>query len=108
MKKYIQYRILERALNKFGHDMQVYMLFEEFSELIKAIIKFRKSGRFNSMLRDELFEEIADAKIMIAQLQHIYECKGVVNGHIRYKLQKLKHKINLKEEYALEGEDGEE
>jgi len=99
---------LVRAIEVFGVDAQEDQAIEEFSELIKAIIKFRKSGRFNSMLRDELFEEIADAKIMIAQLQHIYECKGVVNGHIRYKLQKLKHKINLKEEYALEGEDGEE
>ncbi len=57
-------KILHKAIDKWGIELQHLMTIEECAELTKEIIKeFRGKGRGNA-----LWEEIADVSIMIDQL----------------------------------------
>lgn len=71
-------RILPKAIETYGKDMQLNVAIEEFSELIKEICK-NKRGADN---REAIIEEMADCYIMMEQLQIIFgiqynEIKGV-------------------------------
>jgi NTP pyrophosphatase (non-canonical NTP hydrolase) len=62
-------KILEKAIETYGKDMQLTVAVEEFSELIKEICK-SKRGNAN---RKNIIEEMADCYIMLEQLAIIFE-----------------------------------
>lgn len=61
-------QIYINVLNKLGFKDQVYMLFEEMSELQNAICKYRR-GRMEAQ---SVIEEIADVEIMTEQMSVIF------------------------------------
>lgn len=63
--------IYERLRAKFGEENQLVKALEELAELQKEICKCIYSG-INTDINN-LIEEIADVKIMIEQILHIYE-----------------------------------
>lgn len=72
-----QKRIMYRAINHYGVEHQVDKAIEEMSELTKALIKYRyadykKDPMGSARLFLELKEEMADAYIMLKQLELIY------------------------------------
>lgn len=72
---------IETIAKKYGFNAQIKMLFEEMSELTKAVCKLdRKAGKtfgkeFKQLVSD-VTEEIADVNIMIKQLQYFLEIKN--------------------------------
>lgn len=57
----------EKALLNWGFDTQMDMAIEEMSELIKAILKFRRDP--TEMRARHLAEEMVDVKIMLRQVE---------------------------------------
>ena len=47
------------------------MAIEECSELVKAILKFRRSDEKTAEMREAVIDEIADVQIMLTQLEII-------------------------------------
>ena len=94
--------ILKKALNKYGATAQEDICIEELSELIKAILKLRRSAKYhqysiNDCMRN-LIEEIADVEICIEYLKLINEqtssdFRDKVSKMIKYKLKRLKERM---------------
>lgn len=77
------------ALQTFGKESQVRMVFEEMAELQKELCK---------NLRDEpnrkhIIEEIADVEIMLEQMVQLYRCRGMVDEVRREKLKRLRGRM---------------
>lgn len=83
--------LYHEAVDLWGADIQTDIAIEEMSELIKALIKFRRYGNAYNLKtkkyrKSEVIEEIADVQLMLNQLKYIY-------GEIQY---------SKTEEYAIE------
>ena len=74
--------IYKSAINLWGKEAQTLMAFEEMSELQKELCKNAR-GKEN---RNAIAEEIADVRIMLDQIEIIYNCKDLAQ---RYKAEKL-------------------
>lgn len=105
-------KICKDAVDTFGVDNQFDMVFEEFGELIQALNKIKRTFDINKLLEIKegkvkfnsvkealvycgMCSEIADAKVMIRQLEYIFS-----NDHINLseerKLMKLQDRIDNK------------
>ena len=83
-------KILEKAIETYGKDMQLNVAIEELSELIKEICK-SKRGADN---REAIIEEMADCEIMFEQLQIIFDISGEEIGDtIIEKLDRLERRL---------------
>lgn len=84
--------LLKLAIHLYGKDAQMLMAIEEMSELTKAICKvFRMGENDTPEVREHVREEIADCKIMIAQMEIIF---GSADGWENRKLQRLEDRMN--------------
>lgn len=92
-----QLRDLNTIVETYGSDKQEDMVIEECSELIKAILKFRRSNTKNEDLREAVIDEIADVSIMVAQLQIIFGCMSETEERIAYKIDRQMNRIKGKE-----------
>lgn len=77
------------ALDTFGPEAQVLMVFEEMAELQKELCK---NGRAKDN-RDHIAEEIADVLIMLEQMMLLHDCKELVTAYKAVKLQRLERRI---------------
>ena len=82
--------IMKTAIKTFGPQLQTVVAIEEMSELQKELTKFlRGNGK-----KKHLTEEVADALIMITQIQIIY---GIGDEDVRevmdYKLNRLRERV---------------
>lgn len=85
--------IILDTINTYGKESQCNVAIEEMSELTKEICKnFR--GRPNT---DSIAEEIADVKIMLMQLELIFNCTDKVIEWQDYKLRRLEERLKEKE-----------
>lgn len=102
-----QLRNLDTIIKTYGKEPQVDMAIEECSELIKALLKFRRkcSGLMPENneemevmreLHKDVVDEIADVSIMIAQLQIMYNCMGEVEEQIDFKIRRQMARIEAK------------
>ena len=82
-------RVYEKALHKFGTEMQSTVAIEEMSEVIKEITKMLR-GQLD---REHLAEEIADATIMLEQLRQMFNINDSVCSWMDYKIAALKRKV---------------
>lgn len=92
-----QLRDLNTIVETYGSDKQEDMAIEECSELIKAILKFRRSNAKDSDLRDAVIDEIADVQIMLTQLGIIFNCVEEVNERIDFKIDRQMGQIKERE-----------
>lgn len=92
-----QMRNLNTIVETYGNDAQEDMAIEECSELIKAILKFRRSNAKDSDLRDAVIDEIADVQIMLTQLGIIFNCVEEVNERIDFKIDRQMDRIKERE-----------
>lgn len=84
--------ILQTATLLWGNTSQVNQLQEELTELSMAICKLRRSGDIDKKM-DNFFEEIADVKIMIEQMEFLYGTKEI-EKHYEYKIKRLGDRVN--------------
>ena len=87
-----EYEVYYQALNKWGVESQIKMLFEEMAELQNAICKyFRKR---NNMY--DVATEIADVQIMVEQMSILFG-KELVNSEKERKFERLKKRLGTHE-----------
>lgn len=80
------------AVQKFGMESQINMLFEEMAELQDAICKQRR-GRDSVA---HIAEEIADVEIMLEQLKEIYHCHKLASQKRIEKIERLRKRLGQK------------
>lgn len=91
-------RIFDEAIQTWGVIPQVNVAVEEFSELTKALCKYFYRGK--SLDDSELIGELADARIMIDQVERILELyvdpdiQSKIEAVIDEKLQRVEERIN--------------
>lgn len=82
-------KILWKALNVFGPEMQITVCVEEMSELTKELCK-AKRGSEN---RKNIAEEIADVRIMLDQMEMLFSIKKLAKDATEAKLLRLNTRI---------------
>lgn len=86
--------VLEKAIEKYGKNKQLDMVIEEMSELTKEICK-QKRGKDN---REEIIEEIADVRIMLEQLEMMFNIKAtVIYTKVSEKIERLRKRMEEEE-----------
>lgn len=87
---------LKKIIAAYGNRAQVDVAIEEMSELTKALLKFRRAiGTVaESECRMNIAEELADVKIMLRQLELIYENEDKVTEWVEYKLNRQIARLN--------------
>ena len=84
--------VFKDAIEVFGEDAQILMVFEEMAELQKELCKWMRNG--NSVeLTHNIAEEIADVEIMLDQMKLIFDCVGLSQGYRREKVARLSGRI---------------
>jgi len=83
-------KVYRASIATYGKEAQIDMAIEEMSELIKALLKFRRFGCSENSVDylENIYEEIADVKIMIRQLEMIYEGENEVDEWIDKKVER--------------------
>jgi len=84
--------LYEKVLSKWGVLDQTFMLIEETSELLNAICKLRRD-RVNI---DDVVTEIADVKIMLEQMEVMFDVESNVEEEKQRKLNRLKARLEQK------------
>ena len=88
------------AIDTYGREAQTDMCIEECSELIKALLKFRRLPLEERLaakgmkVLENIQEEIADVQIMLWQIDLMYGY-GYVEDQIDKKLNRLKERIRV-------------
>lgn len=101
--------ILFDAISTYGRKAQTDMCIEECSELIKALLKFRRLSLEERLTQkgqhvlQNIQEEIGDVQIMLWQMEIIYGCDNV-NGEIERKIRRLQERIKRNEKSNQGGE----
>ena len=93
MKKQEMGCILQRATEKYGFEAQMQMAIEEMSELMKELCKYFRYAENDK----EIVEEIADVKIMIWQMEMLFNYKDKVNRIMEKKIRRLKKRMEKDE-----------
>ena len=94
----IDKKILNMAIKKYGADTQQDMVIEEALELALAILKHRravKEGYPATILsrRTNVVEESADTRVMLEQVDMMFDCEEEVKQQIEYKVNRLKERL---------------
>lgn len=93
--------VYNKAKHVYGIDAQVTKAVEELSELQKELCKFLlDDGNMKNII-----EEIADVKVMIEQLELIFECKEKVKLIKNAKIQRLSDRLIEEEESESDSYD---
>lgn len=92
--------ILKKAIETYGVNAQIDVAVEELAELTKALMKDRRNCTFSkdhlSVLvkgRMSVYDGIADALIMLEQLQMIFDCEKDVEEIKGQKIQRLENRL---------------
>jgi len=86
-------KLLDRAVNMFGKELQSQIAMEECAELIQAISKIVRKPCTKT--RDNLIEEMADVILMMEQLLRMYDIKKDEVEELMYKkLDRLKGRLD--------------
>lgn len=86
-------RLYTCAIGRWGEQLQIDMAIEEMAELITELARNRRGrGR-----RAHVEEEIADVRIMLEQLELIYDCAAEVREWRRRKLERLENRLTAEE-----------
>lgn len=96
-------KLYNKIINHFGKERQLFVVFEELSELQKAISKYERENNEHNL--NDIMEEIADVQIMIEQLYVIYQLSNKKVDLIKLeKLYKLKKWfLNIQEKKRQNG-----
>lgn len=87
-------KILKKAIDTFGVDMQLTVAVEEFSELTKEICKYKRGADNIS----NITEEMADCYIMLEQIKIIFGIDdAAISNEMNKKLERL-HNTLCKED----------
>lgn len=91
---------IEKIADHYGLQHQLSKSVEELIELVQAIqeYSFRLGMRDDEISTEHVADEIADVKIMIAQLEYLLELEEEVNDRVEFKLNRQIDRIKLEKE----------
>ena len=98
------------AINVYGTDEQIRMIYEEMCELGVALSKYHRDPGMETV-RD-VQEEIADVQIMLEQAKEIFGCAGVdwflqeKTDRLRKRVEEKSEAVNGKKKFRLEDYNG--
>jgi len=79
--------VLDKAIKTYGNDAQILLAIEEMSELTTELCHSSR-GR-----KHKIPEEIADVKIMMKQLEQIFDCEKEVEIMNVFKVRRLEGRL---------------
>ena len=82
--------VFDKAIEKYGAEAQLNVLFEEMSELQNAICKYKR-GRATV---EQIAEEIADVSNMLVQTIMIFDCQELYEKYLDDKINRLFDNLN--------------
>lgn len=82
--------VYKGAIDKWGEESQIIILFEEMAELQKEL---SKNLRGNENIKD-IAEEIADVEIMLEQMKLLYDIEQLVEEYKEAKIHRLRERVN--------------
>lgn len=91
--------VLQKAIDTYGEEAQQDMAIEEALELALAILKHRRAKRekhtedYIIRRKNNIIEESADVKVMIKQLEMMFDCKDEVEEQVKFKVYRLKKRL---------------
>lgn len=88
-----EYSVISRAVEHYGVNSQINMLFEEMSELQKELCKHLRGQTDVKYIA----EEIADVEIMLAQIKCIFKCSREVRNWQKQKVNRLSDRLDQEE-----------
>ena len=89
---YIDKKLLEQATIKWGKPIQLIMVMEEASELIKEISKYFRDENN----RENIIEEVSDVYVMLEQMKIIFNITNdELDINISQKMKRLKEKLMI-------------
>lgn len=90
-------QIYKSAIKKFGMDNQLWKAVEEFGEVITAIARVKQIQNYPDQI-DNIFENLreerADCRIMLKQLDLIFNDKSKVDEWESFKLKRLENMLH--------------
>ena len=89
MKRMTKDEILKSAIARYGENAQMIIAMEEMAELTKELSKFLR-GAHNE---DAIAEEIADVRIMLDQLEIMFDCAGAAAVYRAAKVERLRKRL---------------
>ena len=84
---------LEKIIGTYGEQAQIDIAIEEMSELTKALLKHRRAKIKDSSIEYDIAEEMADVKIMLEQLEIIFDNSADVSRYMEYKVNRQLERI---------------
>lgn len=90
--------ILRGAISHYGCGNQIHKAIEEMSELIRAL------SRMDS--QENIAEEMADVRIMLAQLEIMFGNRAEVRAWELRKLQRLSERVHVADGIGGDGDGG--
>ena len=84
--------VVKAAIETFGKEKQLHQCMEELGELIVAINHYLRN---RPGAEEEVAEELADAKLMIRQVELMMNLEDSVDRYTAVKLRRLAYKLNL-------------
>ena len=81
--------MLEAGIARYGEKAQMIIAMEEMAELAKELSKFLR-GDHNE---DAIAEEIADVRIMLVQLEIMFDCAGAAAVYQAAKVERLRKRL---------------
>lgn len=100
-----QKEIMQKAVNTYGLQNQMIKTIEELAELsqamCKSIVRLNSSGKGFTLSDDlksvdNLFEEMADVEIMLAQCKIMFQCEKEVQDWKDKKIARLERRLEDK------------
>lgn len=85
--------LYDHLRSKYGKDHQVDKCIEEMSELTKALLKYRHDPSAKNM--ENLYEELADTRIMLEQMEHCFCSKNLLEKMREKKIAHLIERSNF-------------
>lgn len=82
-------RVFRRCICDYGSSSQIDVAIEEMSELIKALLKWKRAD-FDGLAtaRAAIIDELADVRIMVRQMEILFLCEDEVERRIDFKVQR--------------------
>ncbi len=81
-------QVLLKAIKKWGKETQINKIQEEALELALVLNQRKCPTKDSSVMEDNLYSELADMKIMMAQAEIIFDANRI-NKQVEYKLNRL-------------------
>ena len=85
--------VCKAAIDKWGKEKQLDMALEELSELMKAIVKYRRHD-YVPVWRIKTLEEVADVELMCEQVKMLLGKEAEYNRIFMNKVQNLENIIH--------------